>query len=274
MPSDLFSLAYWRACLPPELAEKIRGVERTDTGHHSVIGLATFEDGLWFAKFAQASHVQHESEVIQQLRANKGTHALAPKLIHASHQQGLLITQACKGQHPSKPDWQLNLDSFLASLLALHNRLHKQAISLPHQPSPRFELFAANPDAGFAKAFEAAKRRALTTKPHLGLLHGDVNPKNLLLDDAKWCLIDWEYAHIGDKHWDLASLAVELDLTGDEYLGLIHRYCAMGNFEFDAFFATADDWLVLYINICLGWCHEFGQPSDKYWRFYRRYFSG
>ena len=53
------------------------------------------------------------------------------------------------------------------------------------------------------------------------LLHLDVHAGNLLVADDLW-LLDWEYAHLGDPLWDLASLAAPLQwpVPEDEALGL------------------------------------------------------
>ena len=44
------------------------------------------------------------------------------------------------------------------------------------------------------------------------LCHHDLNPKNILFsDDIK--LIDWEYAGVNDRYFDLASIIVEFNLN-------------------------------------------------------------
>ena len=45
------------------------------------------------------------------------------------------------------------------------------------------------------------------------LCHNDLNPKNIIWDKEKVTLIDWEYAGINDRYFDLASAIVEFDLN-------------------------------------------------------------
>ena len=42
------------------------------------------------------------------------------------------------------------------------------------------------------------------------LVHGDFSPKNVLVDDRSFWVIDWEIAHIGDPTFDLAFLVSHL----------------------------------------------------------------
>jgi thiamine kinase-like enzyme len=50
------------------------------------------------------------------------------------------------------------------------------------------------------------------------LLHLDAHAGNVLATD-ELCLLDWEYAHLGDPLWDLASLTAPLPL--DRALGVV-----------------------------------------------------
>jgi aminoglycoside phosphotransferase (APT) family kinase protein len=42
------------------------------------------------------------------------------------------------------------------------------------------------------------------------LVHGDFSPKNVLVNDRSFWVIDWEIAHIGDPTFDLAFLVAHL----------------------------------------------------------------
>jgi thiamine kinase-like enzyme len=55
------------------------------------------------------------------------------------------------------------------------------------------------------------------------LCHNDLNPKNILFSkDVK--LIDWEFASINDKYFDLASLCVEFSLDEKEETYFLETY--------------------------------------------------
>jgi 5-methylthioribose kinase len=48
------------------------------------------------------------------------------------------------------------------------------------------------------------------TERSVCLVHGDFSPKNVLVDDRSFWVIDWEIAHIGDPTFDLAFLVSHL----------------------------------------------------------------
>jgi len=58
--------------------------------------------------------------------------------------------------------------------------------------------------------------------------HNDLVLENLLLDDGRTWLIDWEFSAMASPFWDLASLA---NAAGLDYAGsreLLRLYCAGG----------------------------------------------
>jgi thiamine kinase-like enzyme len=70
----------------------------------------------------------------------------------------------------------------------------------------------------------------LATEAPLCPCHNDLLPSNLLDDGAIVRIIDWEYAGMGDRFFDLGNLAVncELDAAGEEalltaYFGAVRR---------------------------------------------------
>lgn len=56
------------------------------------------------------------------------------------------------------------------------------------------------------------------------LCHNDLNPKNVLMDDGSFWLIDWECAGMGDPLFDLAVVARSHNLTGLQQIRLIQAY--------------------------------------------------
>jgi len=60
------------------------------------------------------------------------------------------------------------------------------------------------------------------------LCHNDPNPRNILFaDDIK--LIDWEYAGVNDRYFDLASVCVEFGLSATEEAYFLKSYFADGS---------------------------------------------
>ena len=54
--------------------------------------------------------------------------------------------------------------------------------------------------------------------------HNDLLPANFLLSGASLAIIDWEYAGMNDRYFDLGNLAVNSELSGDDELRLLEAY--------------------------------------------------
>ena len=59
----------------------------------------------------------------------------------------------------------------------------------------------------------------------LCLCHNDINRDNFLMDSAGKCdLIDWEYAGLNDKAYDIAKLVLKSEAHGENARRIISRY--------------------------------------------------
>jgi aminoglycoside phosphotransferase (APT) family kinase protein len=76
------------------------------------------------------------------------------------------------------------------------------------------------------------------------LVHGDFSPKNVLVGDGSFWVIDWEIAHIGDPAFDLAFLVSHLACKAIHRPGDVARYqsCA------EAFLATYLDQSAVHVD--------------------------
>ena len=54
--------------------------------------------------------------------------------------------------------------------------------------------------------------------------HNDLLAGNLLLDGEQLCIVDWEYAGMGDRYFDLGNLAVNNGLDDDARGRLLEAY--------------------------------------------------
>jgi len=79
------------------------------------------------------------------------------------------------------------------------------------------------------------------------LCHNDVHHRNIIDGQSLW-LIDWEYAAVGDRLYDLASFACYHDLDANERIGLLEAY-APG--EAPALTRSFDEhcWLFDYVHL-------------------------
>ncbi len=64
------------------------------------------------------------------------------------------------------------------------------------------------------------------------LCHMDPNPSNWILDNQKQHLIDWEYAALGNKAWDIAVFCDTCNLTPQQIDIFLKSYGAITNKQF------------------------------------------
>ncbi len=95
-------------------------------------------------------------------------------------------------------------------------------------------------------------RRAGWDEPAFSLLHGDLSAGNILWDEGRPTLIDWEFARDGDPAEDLAYLTSEAGLTPDELADIAEGYVAAGGEAWA--FARVPAWLPLVrLDAALWW---------------------
>jgi thiamine kinase-like enzyme len=58
--------------------------------------------------------------------------------------------------------------------------------------------------------------------------HNDLVLQNLLLEDSRLCIIDWEYSAMASPYWDLATLCNEARLDHQQSRRLLQAYCVGG----------------------------------------------
>jgi thiamine kinase-like enzyme len=86
----------------------------------------------------------------------------------------------------------------------------------------------SEPPDGYDEALEAAHaiERAVRDQPgHEPVpAHNDLLPANFLRDGDRMQLIDWEYAGMGDRWFDLGNFAVNNELDDDQGVLLLEAY--------------------------------------------------
>jgi aminoglycoside phosphotransferase (APT) family kinase protein len=119
-------------------------------------------------------------------------------------------------------------------------------------------------------AFDALRRHGADRPPQVVLCHGDAGVGNFLHDGARVTgLIDWEFAHTGDPHEDLAWVAVRALLTrtdlGD-FAGRVRTaYAAPAGLELDPhrFHVATAGVLARMVVSCLAALDNAGPDHDR-----------
>jgi len=88
------------------------------------------------------------------------------------------------------------------------------------------------------------------------LCHNDLNPQNIFFDDGVK-LIDFEYAGVNDRYFDLASVCVEFGLDKQMQKVFLDAY-----FEGDYALDKLEAYTILYTQLCKEWFMSF--RIDKY----------
>jgi thiamine kinase-like enzyme len=131
----------------------------------------------------------------------------------------------------------LNRDDLLATIVEPFQRLHRSALrfagglDLRSTLQQHYELLQSHQRAGFAARMTQAERvLSLLEMDESELVpaHRDPVPGNLLLDDRRLWLIDWEYSAMASPYWDLAIICNEAELDLSQTRRLLQAYCVGG----------------------------------------------
>jgi len=143
---------------------------------------------------------------------------LAPKPIVLDLEQNIMITEFTKGEH----SFTLKKTK-LKQLANIIRKLHKIKISTKtHNHKKDFSL----KDKKAQKILLKLKKY----KKELTLNHHDLNPKNIFFGE-KVKLIDWEFARLNDKYFDLATISVEFNLKRKDELYFLKLYFHRKKFD-------------------------------------------
>jgi thiamine kinase-like enzyme len=191
------------------------------TGEHLVLRIGGKDTGL----LGIDRLAEHEAT---QVAAGLG---LAPDVVRFVEPQGYLVTRFVDGAPISEGE------------IRKPDRLHEVATALRrfHEGAPipgRFDSFrvveAYNATAnergvttprGYVEAKEIADRieQARGVQPAVPC-HNDLLNANFIFDGDRLWIVDWEYAGMGDRFFDLANFSVNHELTDDENDELLQAY--------------------------------------------------
>ncbi len=149
---------------------------------------------------------------IQLLAYRKG---IAPKPIFLDVKNQIFISRYLEGCHKEYLN-KSKLKSLAVSLNTLHNiKLHSKTFDIKRYFEKNSKMINSNLKLALLKFDRLDK--------DLVLCHNDLNPGNILFSDGIK-FIDWEFASINDRYFDLCSIIIEFRLSPrDEHL-LLNLY--------------------------------------------------
>src|SRR5829696_303689 len=151
---------------------------------------------------------------------------IAPRVATLLEKPSCLVTAFIAGREMTQEELQ-RPEAILEVADALR-RLHDSGTELPNRFDPfrLVEEYAdtgrandSEPPDGYDEALEAAKaiERAVRDQPEHEPVpaHNDLLPANFLHDGQRMQIIDWEYAGMGDRWFDLGNFAANNQLAED-----------------------------------------------------------
>jgi thiamine kinase-like enzyme len=170
-------------------------------------------------------HVEH---VATRTAAAAG---LGPEVVAFVEPEGYLVTRFVEGS--PVPEDEVRRPETLHAIAASLRRLHDSPAIVGRFDSFRVvEAYAATattrgiaPPAGYVAAKEVADRIEQARGPQpLVPCHNDLLNANFIADGERIWIVDWEYAGMGDRFFDLANFSVNHQLSEEQNEELLRAY--------------------------------------------------
>lgn len=140
---------------------------------------------------------------------------IAARPILLDEENGLMIAEFLEGRHKTVLEKD-DLKKLAQALRKLHS------IKLKAKPLNLENILISKPKE-IQQAFVTLEKYEVEEV----LCHNDLNPKNILFtDEVKF--IDWEFASVNDRYFDLASLCIEFDLDNQDKKYFLEHYFKRG----------------------------------------------
>jgi thiamine kinase-like enzyme len=156
---------------------------------------------------------------------------VGPDVIAFVRPQGMLITRFIEGEPVSeqavhRPDM---LKRVAAALQRTHGAGVVEAVFSPFRVVEVYAQTATQAGVRIPAAFGRCQVRSREIEAAFGapprcLCHNDLLNANFIDDGRSIRIVDWEYAGMGDRFFDLANFAVNHQLTEDEERVLLEAY--------------------------------------------------
>ena len=159
---------------------------------------------------------------------------VAAALVFASAEPEMLVTEYVDGETMSEEAGQLREPGALAEVAAMLRAVHAcTPIAARFDCFRLVERYAATTrerggtvPTAYAEAGRAAARieAVVADREPPVLCHNDLLAANFLRGEAGLRLIDWEYAGVGERWFDLANFATNNELGSDEEAAFLRAY--------------------------------------------------
>lgn len=228
---------HWLTNLP------LHGVMKTEPllrGVSNDVYKITATSGVYVLKHFRFDHpygLNRDQEVlVQQLLAE---HQLAPQVLYYDAAQGLLLQHFV--DHPDLAHDKKSLTTKIQRLGEISAHIHRLQVDVPvwslRTRAQRYCDNLAKFDAERARQFykRLQKQRKLLDSfgSHPVFCHNDLAFHHVFLTSPP-TVIDWEYAGLGERYFDLANCILVNQLEGHRQQAFIHAYEGASGVSIDA----------------------------------------
>ena len=195
------------------------------------------QEAYLLRKFKLQDRDRELEYAVQSLAYENG---LAAKPCHLDLSQGFMVCEFLEGQHKMKLE-RHDLQVFSEKLKVLHNlSVEKEVLELKKM----FKIL----NSELKEAFSVIE----TFPEDIVLCHNDLNPKNCIFTKEGLKFIDWEFAGMNDRYFDLAAISVEFDLGKIDEAYFLASYFRMDGWEKK----KLDAYKIIYKALCKQWFEE------------------
>ncbi|UTJ07429.1 phosphotransferase [Arcobacter roscoffensis] len=171
------------------------------------------------------THTQKKKREIEFKIQNKAYKKdIGAKAYILDKKNSLMICDFIKGEHKEKLT-KANIKAVVKTLKKLHSiKIKKKPYDLKKDFKNYEKLFKDRKIKTLAKESLKQLHTLKRYKKDLVLCHHDLNQKNILFNQNKAFFIDWEFACINDRFFDLAALCIEFKLNDKQEKYLLKEY--------------------------------------------------
>jgi thiamine kinase-like enzyme len=153
---------------------------------------------------------------------------IGPEVIAYEPERGCLVTGFIEARPVPAEELRTRLKEVAAALRAIHGGPLLQATFSPFERTARYAATALARGGTVPAIYDElrgyADRIAAVMSTELVPCHNDLLTANFLDDGERLRILDWEYAGMGNRFFDLANFASHHDLGPDEEAALLAAY--------------------------------------------------
>jgi len=218
--------------------EKLENIKLTDKQGHCNTTYILFTSQCKYIIKKITGHIyvsKNHEFLVQSITHHK---SISAKALLFDNKNSLLIQEYIEGVHKFELS---NKD--IKNLAFLLNKLHRIKIK-----TKIFDIYKYFHSVNKDKKLKIALKDLKNYKQDLVLCHNDLNPKNILFEN-KIKILDWEYACINDRYFDLANICIEFKLSKRQERNLMNCYFKnkMPNYK------KLHTFKILYKYVCYTW---------------------